>query len=563
MHHDCTKLILLSHYHSLVVGYDLIISAKSIHIYARGDQKRFLGMGEILMIEIGAFIGGQMFPWPPSWYVGRLVKNAKTCVFRASLKKLWARVPLGLLMALRILSGLFKSHKGLRASSPTKFDAKKTCFSSQGRIQGGKFYLANIFSLFLAFAAAAGTASSTLAVILDIPNEMSIIVSAVIAVVYTLFGGLYSVAYTDVVQLFCIFIGLWLAIPFAMTSEYVGSLSLNETDWVGNIPADDPSWGTWVDYYILLIFGGIPWQVYFQRVLSSKSSRQAVLLSYAASFGCFFLAVPAIMIGAIAKAADWESVPSFNRTLGPDDVKLVLPLVMQHLTPSWVAFIGLGAVSAAVMSSADSSVLSASSMFARNVYKNAFRQSASEKEILWVMRVAVLVVATCSTIISIKSNSVYDLFHLCGDFVYVMLFPQLTCAVHLTKHVNAYGSIFAYFIGLLLRLLGGEKTLGLPALIAYPMYDAETGTQNFPFRSLAMVVTLVSLLLVSKLFEWLFKSGHLSESMDVLGMLRTDNKLTLGFGKSTDGGLDNPGLDNEKYPTKPPSYKESAEMTKF
>lgn len=44
--------------------------------------------------------------------------------------------------------------------------------------------------------------------ILDLSNNVSIIVSAAIAVVYTLFGGLYSVAYTDVVQLFCIFIGL-------------------------------------------------------------------------------------------------------------------------------------------------------------------------------------------------------------------------------------------------------------------------------------------------------------------------------------------------------------------
>ena len=52
-----------------------------------------------------------------------------------------------------------------------------------------------------------------------------------------------------------------------------------------------------------------------------------------------------------------------------EDYKLALPLVIQYLTPTPVAIIGLGAVSAAVMSSADSSIFSSASMFARNVYQ--------------------------------------------------------------------------------------------------------------------------------------------------------------------------------------------------
>ena len=62
-----------------------------------------------------------------------------------------------------------------------------------------------------------------------------------------------------------------------------------------------------------------------------------------------------------------------NGTLSADDARMILPMVLQYLTPPYVAFFGLGSVSAAVMSSADSSVLSASSMFARNVYKLIFR----------------------------------------------------------------------------------------------------------------------------------------------------------------------------------------------
>ena len=42
-------------------------------------------------------------------------------------------------------------------------------------------------------------------------------------------------------------------------------------------------------------------QVYFQRVLSSKSASKAELTSYIAAFGCIIMAVPPVLIGGIAK----------------------------------------------------------------------------------------------------------------------------------------------------------------------------------------------------------------------------------------------------------------------
>lgn len=100
---------------------------------------------------------------------------------------------------------------------------------------------------------------ATLAVIIDMEKETSVIFSACIAVFYTLFGGLYSVAYTDVIQLICIFIGLWMCIPFAWTNPHVKSLSSMEVDWIGEV--EDKKIWFYVDYGLLLIFGGIPWQV--------------------------------------------------------------------------------------------------------------------------------------------------------------------------------------------------------------------------------------------------------------------------------------------------------------
>lgn len=58
---------------------------------------------------------------------------------------------------------------------------------------------------------------ATISVIVDIDVNISVVLSALIAIFYTLFGGLYSVAYTDVIQLFFIFFGL---VRFVFVNEF-------------------------------------------------------------------------------------------------------------------------------------------------------------------------------------------------------------------------------------------------------------------------------------------------------------------------------------------------------
>lgn len=71
--------------------------------------------------------------------------------------------------------------------------------------------------------------------------------------------------------------------------------------WLGKI--EKKAIGSWFDAALLLVFGGIPWQVYFQRVLSARSPGRAQIMSYAAALGCLILALPPVLIGAIAKTA--------------------------------------------------------------------------------------------------------------------------------------------------------------------------------------------------------------------------------------------------------------------
>lgn len=72
--------------------------------------------------------------------------------------------------------------------------------------------------------------------------------------------------------------------------------------------------------------------------------------------------------------------------------------------------------------------------------------------------------------------------------------------VHFKHHCNTYGSLAAYIVAFLVRMSGGEPMLGLPAAIHYPGWDGEK--QLFPFRTMAMLLSLFTLASVSFLTKY-------------------------------------------------------------
>ena len=99
-----------------------------------------------------------------------------------------------------------------------------------------------------------------------------------------------------------------------------------------------------------------------------------------------------------------------------------------------------------------------------------------------------------ATVIALTVGSVKALWYLCGDVVYCLLFPQLAMALF-DKKANRVGALAGLAVALVLRLGGGDKTLGLPAFIDYPAM----GGFDFPFRTLAMASGLATAIVVSRL----------------------------------------------------------------
>ncbi|XP_064458672.1 high-affinity choline transporter 1-like isoform X1 [Ornithodoros turicata] len=489
-----TGLLAIVFFYIVILAVGIWAGRKTSHKDGDGTP---IGEGSHIMLagrNIGHFVG--IFTMTATWVGGGYINGTAEIIYTQGL--VWCQAPFGYAISL-IIGGQLFAAKMRNAGYKTMLDPFQQHYGA--RIGGLLFVPALCGEVFWS-AAILAALGSTVKVVMDLNQRESVIASACVALFYTLTGGLYSVAYTDVVQLGAIVFGLWLCIPFILSQKYVGKVNFPSNDYVGSL--DWGQFGAYWDSMLLLMMGGVPWQVYFQRVLSSKTAEGAELLSYMASFGCVLMAVPPVVIGAAAKVANFTALGYSGRLpLSPDEASLVLPLSLQYLTPPLVSAIGLGAVSAAVMSSSDSSILSAASMFAWNIYKLSLRQSASDKEVICVMRVAILLVGALATLMALTARSVYSLWSLSSDLVYVILFPQLVCVVYFKDRTNAYGAVAAYIVAVVFRAVGGDSTLGIPVILKYPFFSEHDG-QRFPFKTFAMMMSFVTLICSSVVFKSMF-----------------------------------------------------------
>lgn len=430
-----------------------------------------------------------VFTMTATWVGGGYINGTAEAVYDTQRGIVWAQAPWGYALSM-VLGGLFFARQMRRRRFTTLLDPFEQRY---GKMTASWLFLPALVGEIFWSAAILVALGTTFATVLEFDIRTSILISAAVAIGYTVVGGLWSVAYTDVVQLFLMLFGLCIAVPYAVAQ--VGGSSAVYDAAVLQMPAfpTGPAVWMWIDFALLLCLGGIPWQVYFQRVLASPDEQTAVRLSLFAALGCILMAIPAVILGCVGLAADW---PATSAPSAPEPA-MVLPYVLRYLTPSVIATIGLGAVAAAVMSSVDSSILSASSMFVWNVYRPQCRPGAGDREMQWVLRGSIVVTGIVATVLALSVQSVYVLWYLCADLVYVILFPQLVMALY-CKSANRTGAISGAIVGLVLRIGGGEPLLGIPVWMPYPMIDAESGTSYFPFRTTAMLTGMLTIWLVSR-----------------------------------------------------------------
>ena len=302
-----------------------------------------------------------------------------------------------------------------------------------------------------------------------VSQQAGMILGAAIVVTYTTFGGMFSVAILDFVQM-AVSMGGLLFIAWVVSGKVDGggAAVISHASLAGKLdffPEADPlKWIAFLGAWVTMMLGSIPQQDVFQRVTSAKSARIALWGSVlgASIYFCFTL-VPMF----IAYSATLIQPEQFAALL-ENDSQLVLPtLVLQH-TPLLAQVLFFGAVLSAIMSCSSATLLAPSVTFAENVIKGFFPRMGDHR-FLWVMRATIVCFA--GVVLAFALNSQSSIFKMVENAYKITLagaFVPLVFGIF-WKRATSQGALAAIFGGILswvmIELLIGEASPVPPQLV--------------------------------------------------------------------------------------------------
>ena len=280
------------------------------------------------------------------------------------------------------------------------------------------------------------------------------VVGTAVVLVYTLYGGMWSIAMTDFVQMIVIAIGLiaiaWFSADLAGGAGRVVEFAARE----GKFQFFPKNGGAkeWTFFFaaaITMMLGSIPQQDVFQRVMSSDSARTARIGPVVGGvLYLFFAFVPMFVVTAAVMV-----MPETAQALLKDDPQKVLPtLVMQHM-PLILQIAFFGALLSAIMSTASATLLAPSTTFVENILRN-LRPGMSDAQTLRAMRWSVL--AFTGTVltyaITMQGTSIYEMVSGAYQVPLVGAFVPLVFGLY-WKRATTQGALCAVGLGLGVWLL--------------------------------------------------------------------------------------------------------------
>lgn len=325
----------------------------------------------------------------------------------------------------------------------------------------------------------------------------ALIIGAAVIISYTFLGGFLAVCWTDLVQGSLMFVAI-IALPviaivkmggavrtFSIASALANvpeGLGLTEVTGIGTLSLlgiiSTAAWG-------LGYFGQPHILVRFMGIRSSKDIKPARRIAIVWVIITLFAAV---CVGVIGKAY-MSTILTPTELNKIDGEKIFIYLVQNILKGPGAAIIAgllLTTILAAIMSTADSQLLVTSSAVSEDICRTLFKSKITDKQLVWVSRITVLVVAGAALLIAKNPNSsVLDLVSYAWAGFGAAFGPVILLSLY-WKRMNWQGALAG--------ILSGGATVLIWKNLIRPYFDMY---ELLP----AFIVSLLFVIIVSKLTQ--------------------------------------------------------------
>jgi len=291
--------------------------------------------------------------------------------------------------------------------------------------------------------------------ITGISTNTAIIIGTIIVFIYTMAGGMWAVSLTDFFQIIIVITGLAVILPIVISK--VGGFSV----LVSSLPEDSfrmtPKGGgsiEWLNYvraWMVIGLGNLAGQDLLQRSLSAKNEEVAQNSAYLSSVIYLVFGIIAVLIAMAGSLL----IP------GLENPELVIPKLAINYLPPVLASLFISALLAAVMSSADSSILACSSVLGKNLLPWVWKSDSDQSVLKWT-RLSVPVFAFLSMVVALFVGEVYTLLLDSFSILLVGLFVPLTAGIWWPK-ANTTAALCAMILGSVSWIAFKFITPGIPS----------------------------------------------------------------------------------------------------
>jgi len=264
--------------------------------------------------------------------------------------------------------------------------------------------------------------SQILEVVAGMPKWQGCLIGGIVVTTYFAAGGLLTSAWVNLIQLAVMFAGFFLAVPLGIASA---------GGWPALQPALNASLplgiGGVLNYVAILVPSFIISPGLIQKLYGARNEQVVRVGVNWNAFGLIVFAFVPAILGVIAH----------SQFPGLTNRELALPTIMTQLMPPWLGLLTLSAVFSAEVSTCDAILFMLSSSVSIDLYQTFFRRAASDRDVLFVGRIAAIIGASLGVLLAIVLPSIISALQIFYTLMAVALSAPLIVGLYSRRPTSA------------------------------------------------------------------------------------------------------------------------------